>query len=916
MNDPVTAWRLRPPRERTADERTAFDRVGERNPARPEPTWGILHVINMGTTCGGAERVVADVAAAQRAAGHRVHVLSSDLPGSGTPFSDLTWHQPATGSLAARVRGQLRNPAARLALADAVERYHPDVVHLHTVGLVAPATLAVLAATPTVLTVHGPEPFIRATGRWCLPARYFRRADAGAAALTWRGWMVATGTNWLVGRAWRRGLRVVDVYTAPSRYLAGLAARELGPVRLVPNGLDGPSGVDGPAGAGGAAGAAGAASVPGPAAPERAGATRPRLLFVGRLEHVKGVQVLLAALPAVLARHPDTVLTVCGSGPLEAALRERVDRLGLTSSVEFVGWLPHHQLAGRLADADVVVVPSLAPEAFGLTCLEAMAAGTPVVASAVGGLPDLVRPGVTGELVAPGDPAALAGAVDGLLADEVRRRRLGRAGRRRAARFTMTAQLARIADTYADAIAIHRARSAPPPPARSPARAAPAACATPPVPDPKAGRPRQSRIGGVRATPSDSLLRNSALLLLATVELAAGGFVFWQLAAHLFTPARVGWAGALISASTLVANLALVGTNNSLIHYLYRWPDRARTVNTGLTVVVCAALVGSVGFVAGVPLFAPQLAGVRRPAVAVAFVALTIVGAAGLFYDNVFIALRRNGYLLSRNTVVVALRLALPAVLVGLGAFGVFAAYWGALALALPLYLLLLGGPLGLPPRLTLAGDRLRAMWRYSAGNYLATSILMMPSLLMPVLVAQRVDPGHAALYYISSLIASVLVFVPQATCRSFFAEIAHDPRRLRADLPMLLTLTIGLQLPLLAAISIAGRPVLALFGAAYVRAYPLLVVLALTSALSSVGFVGSTLLLISGRVRPLCQLSAAACAVSLLGGYLLADRGLIWIGGSTLAGEVILAAGYSVVIAATLRDRPVGGRAPVRRKR
>jgi O-antigen/teichoic acid export membrane protein len=196
-------------------------------------------------------------------------------------------------------------------------------------------------------------------------------------------------------------------------------------------------------------------------------------------------------------------------------------------------------------------------------------------------------------------------------------------------------------------------------------------------------------------------------------------------------------------------------------------------------------------------------------------------------------------------------------------------------------------------------------MWRYSAGNYLAVAILMMPSLLMPVLVAQRVDPRHAAFYYIASLIASVLVFVPQATCRSFFAEVTHDPRRLRAELPRVLTVTLGLQVPMLAAIVVAGRPVLRLFGPVYAQAYPLLLVLALTSALSSVGFVGSTLLLISGRVRPLCQLSAVACAVSLLGAYLLAGRGLIWIGGSVLAGEVVLTTGYSAIIAATLRTHP-----------
>jgi O-antigen/teichoic acid export membrane protein len=245
-----------------------------------------------------------------------------------------------------------------------------------------------------------------------------------------------------------------------------------------------------------------------------------------------------------------------------------------------------------------------------------------------------------------------------------------------------------------------------------------------------------------------------------------------------------------------------------------------------------------------------------------------------------------------------------------MGGFGIFLAYWLALAVALPLYVATLRGRFGLPARLTLATDRLRAMWRYSAGNYLATAILMMPTLLMPVLVAQRVDAGHAALYYIASLVASVLAFVPQATCRSFFAEVTHDGKRLHVLLPRVLAVTFGLQVPLLVVMGVAGRPVLRLFGPVYAEAYPLLLVLALVSALSSVGFVGSTLLLISGRVRLLCQLSAVACTISLLGAYLLAGRGLIWVGGALLAGELVLAVAYAAVIGTALRtDLTAGGR-------
>jgi O-antigen/teichoic acid export membrane protein len=176
--------------------------------------------------------------------------------------------------------------------------------------------------------------------------------------------------------------------------------------------------------------------------------------------------------------------------------------------------------------------------------------------------------------------------------------------------------------------------------------------------------------------------------------------------------------------------------------------------------------------------------------------------------------------------------------------------------------------------------------------------------------VAHRVDPAHAAYYYIASLLSGVLAFVPQATTRSLFAEAAHDPGRLREHLARVLQVTAALQVPLLGVLLAAGREVLRLFGPVYQQAYPLLALLALSAALSSVGFVGSTLLLISGRLRLLCQLSAAASAVCLLGAYLLAGRGLVWVGGSVLVAEAVLAIVYTGVIAVALRhtvDTPAG---------
>jgi glycosyltransferase involved in cell wall biosynthesis len=186
-------------------------------------------------------------------------------------------------------------------------------------------------------------------------------------------------------------LRRARLALVASEYLAG-AARELGAreVRVVPSGVEIPEAVGEPA-------------------------DPPHVLFVGRLSAEKGILEFLAAtegLPRVIV----------GDGPL----RERVP--------EAVGFVPHRELGAYYERAAVVCVPSRR-EGYGVVCAEAMSYGRPVVASAVGGLLDLVVDGETGVILLPGDRDALREALESLLADRSLRDRLGTAARARAGRL-------------------------------------------------------------------------------------------------------------------------------------------------------------------------------------------------------------------------------------------------------------------------------------------------------------------------------------------------------------------------------------------------------------------------------------------------------------------------------------------------
>ncbi|TAK24291.1 MAG: glycosyltransferase family 4 protein [Chloroflexota bacterium] len=146
-----------------------------------------------------------------------------------------------------------------------------------------------------------------------------------------------------------------------------------------------------------------------------------------RLDPIYGIDTLIEAyarLPVSLAR-----LVLYGGGDHVPALRRRVDVLGLRDRVAFAGTIDHARMPTALRAVDIFAMPSVVPEAFGVAAVEAAATGLPVVASHVGGLPEVVEDGITGHLVAPGDVDALAAQLERLSGDADLRARLGAAGR-------------------------------------------------------------------------------------------------------------------------------------------------------------------------------------------------------------------------------------------------------------------------------------------------------------------------------------------------------------------------------------------------------------------------------------------------------------------------------------------------------
>jgi glycosyltransferase involved in cell wall biosynthesis len=251
-------------------------------------------------------------------------------------------------------------------------------------------------------------------------------------------------SGWLRRMAGRRALRNVgrrvDRTIAVSAYLRDRLVSDIGfdpaKVAVVHNGVD--------------AAAIGAAVAASDRAATRDAAGIPADAFVigtlGRLVESKGIEVLLSAFARLSKDRPSLRCVVVGDGPAEAALKKTAAELRIQTRVAFPGFV--EDPIAWLAAMDLFVLPTL-QESFGLAALEAMAAGLPVVASATGGVPEVVDDGRTGVLVPPGRLDDLTAAIAGLIDDPKSRGALGGNAREAAAaRFGLPAMAAATADVY------------------------------------------------------------------------------------------------------------------------------------------------------------------------------------------------------------------------------------------------------------------------------------------------------------------------------------------------------------------------------------------------------------------------------------------------------------------------------------
>ncbi|MGY1827691.1 glycosyltransferase [Blastococcus sp. SYSU DS0541] len=384
---------------------------------------------------GGAETVLVLTAELLRAAGHEVVPFA--VAEERTLPTPVRHRLPEAAGSRARTRfgeawAGTWSPRSYRALSQVVREIRPDVAHVHHVfeRLTTSALDALRrGGVPTVMTLHDYKPV-------CPNYRFFTEGAPCTRCLSGR-YLEVVRHRCLEGSRWRSIAAAADGYVSRARGLYQRVDRFISPSaflrdRVVEGGL--PAGrID---------------VLPNPvvaaATPRHDPDQPPVVVYASRLVAEKGVHTLLDASTGL----PEGVrVQLIGSGRLEGEVRRRVAAEALP--VDVLGPLPAAEVAARLRRAAVAVLPAVWWENSPMAVLEPAAQGVPVVATAVGGIPELVADGETGRLVPPGDPVALAGALSLGVTDRAAADAMGRAAWERVRRrHDPAAHVAALLDTY------------------------------------------------------------------------------------------------------------------------------------------------------------------------------------------------------------------------------------------------------------------------------------------------------------------------------------------------------------------------------------------------------------------------------------------------------------------------------------
>ena len=395
----------------------------------------------------------------------------------------------------------------------------------------------------------------------------------------------------------------------------------------------------------------------------------------------------------------------------------------------------------------------------------------------------------------------------------------------------------------------------------------------------------------------DSLYRNSIYLIVGTLLMSVLGFIFWMIGARLFSTEQVGLATTLISVMGLITSFSLLGFNSGLIRYLPSMEERDKKINTSFTLIAIVTVIISAIFLLSVRMFSPKLMFIHDNVIlAFVFIFFMVFASFNSLIDSVFIAYRSAKFILLKNSIYSLLKIALLSSFVWLGAYGIFSSHMAGLIVGFFVLFFILIFKFDYKPKFAFYDSIIRKIGRYSFGNYLAGFIGGLPSMVVPILILNKLGAESSAYYYMAMMIATLLFTIPQATSNSLFAEGSYDIKNIKIQIKKAFKIIALLLIPAILIVASLGQYVLLLFGKEYsVEGFRFLQLMAFSGVFVGMNGIFGKLLRVKKRIRALIVISVISMALILGLSYLLVDYGLWGIGLAWFIGQAVISVVYWV---------------------
>lgn len=378
----------------------------------------------------------------------------------------------------------------------------------------------------------------------------------------------------------------------------------------------------------------------------------------------------------------------------------------------------------------------------------------------------------------------------------------------------------------------------------------------------------------------DPLFKNSLFIMLTSASGAGFGFIFWVLAAKLYSAEDVGVATALISSMALIVLLSKLGLDFSIIRFFPANDNGGKSsiFSTAVVINIIFAILLGVIFIAGVDMFSPELHVLALPTNATFYLLFLAAGSGTALGCTSFVAVRKAFFQFIQS-VVVGSRVLFLIPLVMFGSVGIFWAVGVSFLFALvTAYILLLRS--GINFRFLIDRDFLNESFHFSAGNYLAGLFMAGPTLILPIMVLNLLGAEQAAYYFIAYAIAALLFKIPHAVSMSLFVEGSHGEDMKRTVLKSLFAV-FSLLVPSALILYVCSGWVLGLVGADYATGgQDVLQIMVAASLFVGINSIYFAIKRVQKDVKGLVVLNGVVGGLLVGFGYVFADMfGLVGLG-------------------------------------